>query len=159
MRDIPTRPFGRDSLRNFVKRNLIIGCENFCNGCNETRAVNERRCERTWPPGPAVRAGAAQTLKNMTPVAQCKPSRTPEPPFPTRAPLAAGPQWVRERLPRGGSLRWRQFRGHPAAGQPHYGIIYADQVRYRAPMDPSLLDALDSDDPLFRLNTDKLGRF
>ena len=40
MRDIPTRPFGRDSLRNFVKRNLI-GCENFCNGCNETRAVNE----------------------------------------------------------------------------------------------------------------------
>ena len=23
MRDIPTRPFGRDSLRNFVKRNLI----------------------------------------------------------------------------------------------------------------------------------------
>ena len=66
----------------------------------------------------------------------------------------AGPQWIRDNIK--GRLRWRQYRGHPIAGSAHYGVIFADQIRYRAPMQQSLHDALDASDPLFRKNTDML---
>ena len=48
-----------------------------------------------------------------------------------------------------GSAKW----GHPAAGQPHYGVIGAESVLYAAPMIPTLATYLEKD-PQFRLNTD-----
>ena len=57
------------------------------------------------------------------------------------------------------AYRWSTFPGsnevgHPAGGGVHYGVVRCSQVLYRAPLIPSLADALDALDPLFRLNTD-----
>ena len=58
------------------------------------------------------------------------------------------------------AFRWskrpgsRRHRGHPRANSPHYGVVSCEQVRYRAAIIASLADALDAEDPLFRLNTD-----
>ena len=51
---------------------------------------------------------------------------------------------------RPGSLR----SGHPRANAPHYGVVRADAVRYRAAIIPSIADDLSAENPLFRLNTD-----
>lgn len=105
---------------------------------------------------------ASHYQRSLAAAEQCGPFRS------FRWSPHAGPQWVCEQVNRGrgrgqapsrGLGQWRQFRGHPAAGQPHYGVVFSDQVRYRAPLDPSLHDALDSADPLYRLNTDKLGKY
>ena len=77
-------------------------------------------------------------------------------PFETfRWAVFAGPQWVRDGHP----PRWRQYRGHPAAGKPHYGVVRADQIRYRAPMLVTLHEKPSAPDPLFRLNSDMLCAF
>ena len=43
-------------------------------------------------------------------------------------------------------------RGHPRTNSPHYGVVSCERVRYRAAIIASLADALDEEDPLFRLN-------
>ena len=45
-------------------------------------------------------------------------------------------------------------RGHPRTNSPHYGVVSCERVRYRAAIIASLADALDEEDPLFRLNMD-----
>ena len=57
------------------------------------------------------------------------------------------------------TYRWSIFpgshrSGHPAGGGPHYGVVAADSILYRAPIIASLLDDLGATDPLFRLNDD-----
>ena len=57
------------------------------------------------------------------------------------------------------TYRWSIFpgshrSGHPPGGGPHYGVVAADSIMYRAPIIASLLDDLGAADPLFRLNDD-----
>ena len=75
---------------------------------------------------------AAQRVRELTPLEKAGPFET----F----------RWST----RPGSLR----SGHPRANAPHYGVVRADAVRYRAAIIPSIADDLSAENPLFRLNTD-----
>ena len=50
-------------------------------------------------------------------------------------------------------------RGHPPHSTPQYGVIDADQVRYRAPIEVGPSEARDEANPVFRLVTDMQRRF
>ena len=75
---------------------------------------------------------AAQRVRELTPLEKAGPFET----F----------RWST----RPGSLR----SGHPRANAPHYGVVRADAVGYRAAIIPSIADDLSAENPLFRLNTD-----
>ena len=47
-----------------------------------------------------------------------------------------------------------RFVGHPPTGAPNFGVVDVSSVVYAAPLVPSLEDAHDAADPLYRLNTD-----
>ena len=57
------------------------------------------------------------------------------------------------------AFRWStspgsRYHGHPRGGSAHYGVVSCSCVRYRVPMQASILDEPGAADPLFRLNTD-----
>ena len=57
------------------------------------------------------------------------------------------------------AFRWStspgsRYYGHPRGGSAHYGVVSCSCVRYRVPMQASILDEPGAADPLFRLNTD-----
>ena len=68
---------------------------------------------------------------------------------PARHPEVARPPTDPEIKKRRPSLR----SGHPRANAPHYGVVRADAVGYRAAIIPSIADDLSAENPLFRLNT------
>ena len=51
------------------------------------------------------------------------------------------------------------MRGHPAHSTPHYGVVDASQVRYRAPIFTGPAEPQGAPNPTFRLVTDMLRRF
>ena len=68
---------------------------------------------------------------------------------------ASGPFDVYRWSTHTGSVR----TGHPAHSTPHYGVIDAAQVLYRAPIFIGLAERQDALNPTFRLLTDMLRRF
>ena len=62
------------------------------------------------------------------------------------------------------SYRWSTHTGsyhsgHPRHSTPHYGVVDASQVRYRAPIYVGPAEPRDALNPLFRLVTDMQRRF
>ena len=53
----------------------------------------------------------------------------------------------------------RGFRGHPKAGEPHYGVVTAETIMHVAPIVPAASEPLDSVDPLFVLASDMWEKF
>ena len=52
-----------------------------------------------------------------------------------------------------------RFTGHPLIGSAHYGIVDVSRVMFVAPMIPALLNSINDEDPLFRLNIDMWEKF
>ena len=55
---------------------------------------------------------------------------------------------------RGAGAGHPNWVGHPACGQPHYGVVSAAQIMYRVPMIRLFRHAPSEADPTFFLNTD-----
>jgi hypothetical protein len=58
------------------------------------------------------------------------------------------------------STCWGSYRtGHPLAREPHYGVVRAETILYRAPIYLGPAEDPADDDPVWRLVTDMFDRF